>query len=98
MAEATGGGGSSTEEGLTLLGFWTSPFALRARFALNLKGVPYEYVEEDLFGERGKSQLLLASNPAHGGKIVPEAAPLVEYNLMKRARRGLPYLPPHQTR
>ncbi|KAF7057114.1 hypothetical protein CFC21_064442, partial [Triticum aestivum] len=31
-------------------------------------------------------------------EIVPEAAPLVEYNLMKRARRGLPYLPPHQTR
>ncbi|XP_037404675.1 probable glutathione S-transferase GSTU6 [Triticum dicoccoides] len=69
MAAATGGGGGSREEGLTLLGFWTSPFALRARFALNLKGVPYEYVEEDLFGERGKSPLLLASNPADGGKV-----------------------------
>ena len=55
--------------GLTLLGFWSSPFVLRARFALNLKGVPYTYVEEDLFGDGTKSRLLLASNPAHGGKV-----------------------------
>ncbi|CAM0879836.1 unnamed protein product [Alopecurus aequalis] len=55
--------------GLTLLGFWSSPFVLRARFALNLKGIPYAYVEEDLFGEGTKSRLLLASNPAHGGKV-----------------------------
>ncbi|KAK1662489.1 hypothetical protein QYE76_050648 [Lolium multiflorum] len=70
-AEATGGSSSSEGEAaeLTLLGFWTSPYVLRARFALNLKGIPYTYVEEDLFGDNTKSQLLLASNPAHGGKV-----------------------------
>jgi glutathione S-transferase len=62
-AEASCG---SEEEGVTLLGFWSSPFALRARFALNLKGIPYTYVEEDLWGARTRS---LASNPAHGGKV-----------------------------
>uniref|UniRef100_A0ACD5ZWQ1 Uncharacterized protein n=1 Tax=Avena sativa TaxID=4498 RepID=A0ACD5ZWQ1_AVESA len=70
MAGAEGSCGSEEEaEGLTLLGFWSSPFVLRARFALNLKGIPYTYVEEDLFGDNTKSALLLASNPAHGGKV-----------------------------
>jgi glutathione S-transferase len=68
-AEATGGSSSEGAPELTLLGFWTSPHVLRARFALNLKGIPYTYVEEDLFGDNTKSQLLLASNPAHGGKV-----------------------------
>lgn len=67
MAEAAAEG--SEAAGLTLLGFWSSPFVLRARFALNLKGIPYTYVEEDLFGDGTKSRLLLASNPAHGGKV-----------------------------
>ncbi|KAM0901271.1 hypothetical protein ACQ4PT_020099 [Festuca glaucescens] len=68
-AEATGGSSSEGDAGVTLLGFWTSPFVLRARFALNLKGIPYTYVEEDLFGDNTKSRLLLVSNPAHGGKV-----------------------------
>jgi glutathione S-transferase len=29
---------------LKLLGLWTSPFVIRARLALNLKGLRYEYV------------------------------------------------------
>ncbi|XP_051200207.1 probable glutathione S-transferase GSTU6 [Lolium perenne] len=65
-AEASCG---SEEEGLTLLGFWSSPYVLRARLALNLKGIPYTYVEEDPLGDGTKSALLLASNPAHGGKV-----------------------------
>ncbi|KAM0883235.1 hypothetical protein ACQ4PT_031767 [Festuca glaucescens] len=68
-AEANGGSSSEGDAGVTLLGFWTSPFVLRARFALNLKGIPYTYVEEDLFGDNTKSRLLLVSNPAHGGKV-----------------------------
>uniref|UniRef100_A0ACD6A5V1 Uncharacterized protein n=1 Tax=Avena sativa TaxID=4498 RepID=A0ACD6A5V1_AVESA len=49
--------------GLVLLGFWVSPFVQRCRIALAEKGLPYEYVEEDLLG--GKSDLLLRSNPVH---------------------------------
>jgi glutathione S-transferase len=70
MAAAGAEGSCGGEDGgLTLLGFWSSPYVLRARFVLNLKGIPYKYVEEELFGDGTKSALLLASNPAHGGKV-----------------------------
>ncbi|GAB4839913.1 Glutathione S-transferase [Ancistrocladus abbreviatus] len=49
-----------------VLGTWVSPFALRARIALNLKSVDYEFVAENL---GNKSELLLKSNPVH--KKVP---------------------------
>ena len=46
-----------------LLDCWASPFCMRAKIALEEKGVKREDREEDLFG--GKSELLLNSNPIH---------------------------------
>lgn len=67
-----------------LLGMWASPYVLRVRLALSIKGVRYEYVEEDL---QHKSELLLRSNPVHnkvpvlihGGKPVCESLVILQY-------------------
>uniref|UniRef100_A0ACD5VP96 Uncharacterized protein n=1 Tax=Avena sativa TaxID=4498 RepID=A0ACD5VP96_AVESA len=66
---------------LKLLGTWPSPFAIRVKFALALKGLSYEYAEEDL---ASKSELLLSSNPVH--KKIPvlihNGVPVCESNLI----------------
>ncbi|VFQ95217.1 unnamed protein product [Cuscuta campestris] len=67
-----------------LLGTWWSPFVLRARIALNLKSVEYEFIEEPMFP---KSELLLKSNPAykkvpvliHNRRPISESAVIAQY-------------------
>lgn len=71
-------------EDLKLLGMWASPFVLRVQLALSLKGLRYEYVEEDI---KNKSELLLKSNPVHNkvpvlihsGKPVCESSVILQY-------------------
>ncbi|KAK9160319.1 hypothetical protein Syun_006660 [Stephania yunnanensis] len=73
------------EEEVKILGFWASPFVHRVQWALNLKGIHYEYAEEDLWG--GKSALLLSSNPVHkqvpvlihNAKLVVDSLLILEY-------------------
>ncbi|WVZ60796.1 hypothetical protein U9M48_010774 [Paspalum notatum var. saurae] len=55
-------GAAKSGHQLQLLDFWVSPFGQRCRIALDEKGLPYEYLEQDL---ANKSELLLRSNPVH---------------------------------
>ncbi|XP_031489362.1 glutathione S-transferase U17-like [Nymphaea colorata] len=83
-----------------LIGMWASPFVLRVKVALNMKGIPYELLEEQL--PFSKSQLLLDSNPVHkkvpvllhDGKPICESLIIVEYIDDVWASAGLPAILP----
>ncbi|KAM0840069.1 hypothetical protein ACQ4PT_059910 [Festuca glaucescens] len=70
--------------GLVLLNSSLSPFGQRCSIALAEKGLPHEYVEEDL---AAKSDLLLRSNPIykqvpvvlHDGRTIIESLIIVQY-------------------
>uniref|UniRef100_A0ACD6AB08 Uncharacterized protein n=1 Tax=Avena sativa TaxID=4498 RepID=A0ACD6AB08_AVESA len=72
------------EGDLKLLGLLVSPFVVRVRMALSMKGVSYEYIEQDIFN---KGELLVRYNPVHkkvpvlihNGKPVCESLAILEY-------------------
>ncbi|KEH38386.1 putative glutathione transferase [Medicago truncatula] len=69
---------------VVLLGFWISPYGMRARIALAEKGVKYEFIDKD---PRENWPYLLQMNPVHkkipvlihNGKPICESLVIVEY-------------------
>ncbi|WRX17188.1 Glutathione S-transferase [Theobroma cacao] len=67
-----------------LHGIGANPYSKRVELALRIKGIPYEFIEEDL---SNKSQLLLKSNPVykkipvlvHNEKPVVDSLIILEY-------------------
>lgn len=72
------------EGSLVVHGLWASPFSKRVELALKVKGIPYEYVEEDL---KNKRPYFLQINPVykkipvlvHNGKPICESLIILEY-------------------
>ena len=69
---------------LKLFGSWASSYTHRVQLALRLKGLDFEYAEEDLGSKSGE---LLRHNPVykkvpvlvHGGRALPESVIILQY-------------------
>ncbi|KAM3340721.1 glutathione S-transferase U8 [Capsicum galapagoense] len=81
-----------------LLGYWASPFSKRVEIALKLKGIQYEYIEEDI--PINKSPRVVKYNPIykkipvflHDGKAIAESLLILEY-IDETWKEGTPLLP-----
>ncbi|KAG6420951.1 hypothetical protein SASPL_117497 [Salvia splendens] len=73
-----------SNKGVQLVGFWVSPFVHRVKWGMKLKGIEFEYIEEDVFN---RSPLLSQINPVtgkvpvlvHDGNPLPESSIILEY-------------------
>ena len=81
-----------------LHGMWASPYVKRVELALKIKGIPFEYVEEDL---QHKSEAVLKYNPiykavpilVHNNKPIIESVIIIDYIDQTWKNVGPPLLP-----
>ncbi|OWM89547.1 glutathione S-transferase U10-like [Punica granatum] len=88
-----------------LIGSWYASYTNRVEVALKIKGIPYEYIEEDT---TNKSELLLRHNPVHkqvpvlvhNGRLVAESLVILKYidEQWSRGPRLLPEDPYHRAK